>query len=389
MVSPWGGELVAVNLDRLLVGAREAGVSDILFSPGLPPAYKLGDEYIPLEEPVLELSDLQSVLESVNPEWVQRVRRILDGQEEARDMTASFSGVMARFRVHVGFAMPDPFLETISSAGHARVVPFINFRLIPVFPKSFAELELPPVLAPLTLRRSGLFLVVGPSDSGKTTTLAAMTEHINTHQARHVVTIENPIEYLYERKRAVIHQREVGRHTPSVIEAIHSALRQNVAVLVVGEVRTAEEIAAVMEAVETGHLVMATMHASGVVDALSRWILSFPREHRDRVQGVLASTLLGIIAQRLLPLVRPEGAKRRVLAYELVLFTGALREKVRQGRFDDLYQYLVDGTAGHSYNVSLEQSLAKLVQEGRVLPEVARAHANREEVLIDFLRRGG
>lgn len=375
-----------VDLNRILTAARENGVSDVLLSPGLPPAFKLGDEYIPLDEPVLELVDLLEVVELVHPDWPKRVRRVLEGAEEADDLVASFSGVMSRFRVHLGWAMPDPFLQTIGG-GEARAVPFINFRLIPVFPKSFAELGLPPVLAPLTQRRGGLFLVVGPSDSGKTTTLAAITEYINAHQARHVVTVEYPIEYLYERKRAVIHQREVGRHTPSVSAAIYHALRQNVAVLVVGEVRTPEEVFAVMEAVETGHLVFTSMHASGVVDALDRWTLSFPSESRERVAGLLANNLIGIIAQRLVPLVRAEGPRRRVLAYELVLLNGFLRQKIREGRYEEIYASLVQGAAG-PYSVSLEASLAKLVTEGRISPDLARAYANREEVLIDFLRRG-
>lgn len=378
-----------VNLDRVLAGAREEGVSDILFSPGLPPAYKLGDEYVFLDEPVLELPDIYEIAGRVGPDLERFIRGVLEGGQEPQDRMASMSGVLTRFRVHLSWAMPDPFLQAIS-LGDSQAVPFLNFRLIPLLPKSFAELGFPQVLGSLLHRRVGLFLVVGPSDSGKTTTLAAMTEYINANYARHVVTVENPIEYLYERKRAIIHQREVGRHVPDMVSAVYNALRQNVAVLVLGEVRTSEEVAAMIEALETGHLVLASMHATGVVDALERLFRAVPQGHRELAVQVVGTSLLGVIAQRLVPLASRKAGEsfRRVLAYELLVLTDSHRKRVLEGRWHELYEALLEGGMA-GYNCTLEHSLARLVGEGRITPTVARMYANREEVLIDLLRSAG
>lgn len=378
-----------VSLDRVLAGARNEGVSDILFSPGLPPAYKLGDEYVFLDEPVLEISDIYEIAGRVSLDLEHHVRAVLEEGKEPQDRVASMSGVYTRFRVHLGWAMPDPFLQAIST-NEIQAIPFLNFRLIPLLPRAFSDLGLPQVLGSFLHRRVGLFLVVGPSDSGKTTTLASLTEYINANYARHVVTVENPIEYLYERKRAIIHQREVGRHVPDLVSAVRSALRQNVAVLVLGEVRSPEEVLAMVEALETGHLVLASMHATGVVDALERLFRAVPPERRELTVQVVGTSLLGIIAQRLVPLaVRPsEGLFRRALAYELLVLTDSLRRRLLEGRWGELYESLLEG-GGTGYNCTLEHSLVRLVKEGRVTPTVARMYANREEVLIDLLRSAG
>ncbi|MEM1684415.1 MAG: ATPase, T2SS/T4P/T4SS family [Nanopusillaceae archaeon] len=370
-----------LDLNALLQGARKARVSDILFSVGVPPAYKLGDEYVPVGNRPVSMRDMEELLGLLHPEWPGILRDTLAGVRPAQDHVASFAGVVARFRAHLSWALPDPFAAVVE-ADRQDLVPVVNLRVIPGVPETFDALGLPQALETVVQRRFGLFLVAGPSDSGKTTTLAAMIEAINRSQPRHVVTIENPVEYVYERKQALIHQREVGRHVPSLLDGVYSALRQNVSVLAVGEARTSEELLALVEAAETGHLVMATMHGKGVVHVLERFYWAAPGERRASAFQALASLLIGIIAQRLVP-VGAGLERRRVLAYELLLVNERVRQLLRGEQIGSVYELLHEGIAGSR---SLEASLAALVRKGVIDLPVARAYANREEELVSLLR---
>lgn len=373
-----------LDLAAILDGARKAGVSDVLFSIGLPPAYKLGDEYMFVGQRIVGLPEMYEVLEAVNPSWPSLVKEVLARKKPPSDEVASLGGVHTRIRAHLAWVAPDPFAQVLEGDGRGDLLPVLNLRLFPIVPRPLEELGLPLVLKGVVERRFGLFLIVGPTDSGKTTTLAALTELINAHHPRHVVTIEEPIEYVYERKQAIIHQREVGRHVQGLLEALRSALRQNVSVVVLGEVRSPEEIMAMLETAETGHLVLATMHARGVVHALERIYWAFPPEQRQLALASLASHLVGVIAQRLIPTGEGE-RRRRVLAYELLLLGDRARQLLLEGRLASLYEVMMEGGGG---NRTLEASLASLVRAGLITLERARVYANREESLVALLRDG-
>ncbi|GBD40670.1 Twitching mobility protein [bacterium HR39] len=375
------------QLARVLENARELGVSDLIFAPGHPPLYKLGESVFSTDHWLLELRDLEALVNYFFPAGtMERLVAMARGRERPQEMMTAHSGTFSRYRVQLLWAQPN-VSGSLGSLDREEVVaePVLVFRLIDLEPKPFEVLGLPMALEEVVRKRMGLFLVVGPTDSGKTTTLAAMVERINAEQPRFVMTVEEPIEYVFAPKKAFVVQREVGRHVGEPATAVLTALRSNVSVLVMGEVRNPREIEATLLAAETGHLVLASLHAVSAVDAVERLVLALPPEKRELAFQVLSSVLLGVIAQRLVP-VR-EGRKR-VLAYELLLTTPEVRGALKEGNLAALEDLLREGrTPGL---VSLERSLAELVRSGRVAFETARAYVHRDADFTALFRgRGG
>lgn len=250
--------------------------------------------------------------------------------------------------------------------------------------RTLAELGLPADLERLTEPIDGLVLLVGPTGSGKSSTLAALLDHLNRTRARHILTIEDPVEYEYESQRCLVHQREVGRDVESFAAGLRAALRESPDVILVGEMRDRETFAAAMTAAETGHLVFSTLHSGNAAMAIDRIVDSFPPHQQTQVRAQLASVLRAIVTQLLLPGAQPG---RLVPATERMFVTHAIAHKIREGRGHQITDLILTGRAEGM--VSLETSLADLVRRGQITLATARAAARNPDVMREMLARDG
>ena len=245
----------------------------------------------------------------------------------------------------------------------------IALRLIPNVIKDFSELNLPSILESFTQRSQGFFLCVGPVGQGKSTTLAAMVNLINKTRAEHIVTIEDPIEYVYREEKSLIDQREVGIDTKSFETALNAALRQDVDVILVGEMRNPETISAAVTAAETGHLVYSTLHTNDAPQTINRIVDSFPGAQQDQVRVQLASSLIAIFSQRLIPHINGG----LVPAYELLINNSAVSNLIRENRIHEIPSVIETGL--EQGMIDMNRSLARLVQNGDITVENAFIHA--------------
>jgi twitching motility protein PilT len=272
--------------------------------------------------------------------------------EEQRDLDFAIEvGEMARFRVNV-FNQRN---------GEGAV-----FRVVPTVIRSFQELGLPEVMQTLALRENGLVLVTGPTGSGKSTTLAAMIDHVNTTQKKHIITLEDPIEFVHRSKRCLVNQREIHSHTKSFAVALRAALREDPDVILVGEMRDLETISLALTAAETGHLVFGTLHTKSAPKTIDRIIDAFPPAQQQQVRVQLAEALQGVVSQVLLP---TRDKKGRVAALEIMVATVAIRNLIREGKTHQMPSSIQTGTQMGMQ--SLEQALRNLVMQNRV----DKAHA--------------
>lgn len=251
----------------------------------------------------------------------------------------------------------------------------IALRLIPNVIRSLQELGLPSILESFIQRPQGFFLCVGPVGQGKSTTLAAMVDLINQNRAEHIVTIEDPIEYIYEQKKALIVQREVGVDTQSFETALNSAFRQDIDVILVGEMRNAETIATAVTAAETGHLVLSTLHTNNAAQTIDRIIDSFPAAQQDQIRVQLAGSLAGIFSQRLIPKISGGLAP----AYELLINNNAVANLIRESRTHEI-QTLIETGLEHGM-IDMNRSLAQMVKDGVITVENAFAYSTNPKGL--------
>jgi twitching motility protein PilT len=284
------------------------------------------------------------------------------------DFSYSLPGV-ARFRVNAYFQR--------ASVGAA-------FRLIPARIRSLEELRMPVRLYELCDKPRGLVLVTGPTGSGKSTTLAALVDRINRTRADHILTIEDPIEFLHWHQTAIVNQREVGSDATSFADGLRAALRQDPDVILVGEMRDLETISTALTAAETGHLVFATLHTQSAPSTIDRIIDVFPSAQQGQVRVQLASTLQGIVTQNLVPTADGRG---RVAALEVLLPDDAVRNLIRQGKVEQVYSVMQTNTLRGMQ--TMEQSLAELTLERLITPEAAFARTSRPDQLAGLLERGG
>ena len=257
------------------------------------------------------------------------------------------------------------------------------FRMIPTDIKSLRELGLPQHLEQLADKPRGLVLVTGPTGSGKSTTLASLIDHVNSSRSDHILTIEDPIEFLHHHRMCIVNQREVGFDTPSFAEALRAALRQDPDVILVGEMRDLETIGTALTAAETGHLVFATLHTQSAPQTIDRVIDVFPAAQQDQVRIQLAGTLQGIVTQNLVPTSDGLG---RVAALEILLPDDAVRNLIRQGKIEQIYSVMQTGTSRGMQ--TMEQSLADLLLRGVIDRDLAFMRTTRPEQLDALIARG-
>jgi len=335
-----------VELFELLEAVGKQNASDLHISVGRHPTLRIDGDLIPLvKKPIITPEDAQGlVLALLNEEQKQRFLK-----EKELDFAYSYKD-KARFRVNVFFQQ-----------GYMGA----SLRFLPFKIKTLKELSLPSVLEKFTQHTQGFFLVVGPSGHGKSTTLAALIDIINHKRNDHIITIEDPIEYIFTQDRCIIDQREVGFDTESFHRALRSAFRQDPDVIMVGEMRDLETISTALTAAETGHLVFATLHTNNAAQTIDRIIDSFPASAQSQIKIQLAATLLGVVSQRLIP--RIEGG--RIPAVEIMFSNPAVRNLVREGKTHQLD--MVIETSAEEGMISLNKSLADLVHKGEISLENA------------------
>lgn len=341
-----------MDLRTLMREAVERNASDIHLKTGNPPIYRVDGELIRLDgEPLTTDAIMDMLATIVRAEDIERFRKI-------KELDSSFMlDDIARFRVNVCIEDSDP-----------RMV----LRTIPMDIKHIEELGLPSVLRKVSLVRNGLVLVTGVTGSGKSTTLAAMIDEINEKRAVHVVTVEDPLEFLHRDKKAIVTQREVGHDTLSFANALRGALRQDPDVILIGEMRDAETVKTALASAETGHLVFSTLHTVDAVETLNR-ILDFFEPHQQvQIRKQLASVLRAIVSQRLLPLKDNSG---RCVAAEILIGTRTVRDCIEQGKsFKEIVKLIEEGSAQYGMQ-SFDQALYDLYKEDKIAPETALLNA--------------
>jgi twitching motility protein PilT len=339
--------------------------SDVHLTAGRPPAIRVRGRVMPLEEyPVLSGQETREIVYSIlNSDQRKRLENELQ-----IDLAYMIPGV-ARFRVNCFFQR-----GAISAA----------FRHIPEEIKSIDELSLPPVLADFTRKPRGFVLVTGPTGSGKTTSLASMLDLINREREEHILTIEDPIEFLHPHQRCIVNQREVGSDAIDFPSALKSALREDPDVILVGEMRDLETISTAITAAETGHLVFATLHTQSTAQTVDRIIDVFPPHQQQQVRMQLSIALEGIVTQQLLPTA--DGSSR-VCACEVLIPTPAIRNLIREGKTHQIYSVLQ--TSGARGMQTMDATLAQLSRQGKITREMAMERAAVPEELKRLLGAGG
>jgi len=357
-------------LESLLVQMSQRNASDLLLLAGSAPVLRVSGRLVIVDSPALEQQDIQSLVGHLVTE---RIRELIE-ENGAADLSVRLSRAFdgqdqraSRFRVNL-------HRQRGSLAAAIRALP----NEIPTLP----QLNLPQTLAELVKPKRGLVLVCGPTGSGKSTTLAALVGEINRNEQRHIITIEDPIEYEHRNVQSVVEQIEIGRDAPSFPAALRAALRQNPDVILVGEMRDLETVGTALTAAETGHLILSTLHTSDAASAIHRIVDVFPPAQQTQIKQQLALSLNAIVCQQLMP--RNDTAGRAVAA-EVLLANQAVRNHIRTDKLQNLITEITLGKRGGM--ISMEDSLAKLVQQGLITIDEARARSSRPEELESLLKR--
>ena len=349
------------NLQQLLKAMVEKGSSDLHITTGSPPQLRIDGKLVPFKTPPLSPVETKQLCYSI----------LTDAQkhkfEEENELDLSF-GVkgLSRFRANV-------FMQRGAVAGSFRTIPF---KIL-----TFAELGLPPIVAELAKKPRGLILVTGPTGSGKSTTLASIIDKINTDRHEHIITIEDPIEYLHPHKNCLVNQREVGADTQSFKKALKYILRQDPDVVLVGEMRDLETIEAALVISETGHLAFATLHTNSCVQTINRILDVFPPYQQPQVRAQLSFVLEGVMTQNLLSRA---GAPGRVLALEVMVPNAAIRNLIREDKVHQVYSQMQVGQSKFGMQ-TFNQSLAALFSKKLITLEEALGRSSDPEELKNIL----
>jgi twitching motility protein PilT len=355
--APAQPEPLKYNLQQLLRAMVEKGASDMHITAGSPPVLRIDGDIVPLKLPPLSKADTKSLCyEMLTDE--QRAKF-----ESSNELDLSFPlRNVSRFRANI-------YVQRGAVAGAFRQIPF---KIL-----SFEELGLPPICTEIANKPRGLVLVTGPTGSGKSTTLASIIDKINSEQRLHIMTIEDPIEYLHTHKLCVVNQREVGADTASFKDALKYVLRQDPDVVLVGEMRNLETIEAALSIAETGHLVFATLHTNSAISSINRMIDVFSPHQQSQVRAQLSFTLTAVMTQVLIP--RATGAGR-VLAMEVMVPNAAIRNLIREDKLHQIYSQMQVGQ-GQSGMQTMNQTLASLFQRRLITQEDAFAYSGDTDEL--------
>ena len=339
-----------INFNELVYKASDIGASDFHLTVGMPPIYRIDGDLVDASEEILQEEDVAGVVRILaNDSQQEELKR--EGQT---DFAVTYDGNI-RMRCNAFYQQ-----------GHTALA----LRLLPLTIPTMKSLELSPIFAEQAEKPRGLVLLTGPTGSGKSSTLAAMLDHINHKSRRHIITLEDPIEFIYTPDKCIINQREVGDDTGSFAAGLRAALRQDPDVILVGEMRDLETISTAITAAETGHLVFATLHTKGAANTIDRIVDVFPSEQQEQVRIQLADVLECVVAKALLPRV----GGGRVAAYEILVATPAVRSLIRQNKSFQIHSAMQTGKRQGMQ--LLDDALADLVRAGKVTLENALAVAN-------------
>jgi twitching motility protein PilT len=344
------------TLEQLLKSIKDYNASDLHLNVNAEPMLRIDGRLTALNLPKLNKEDVIELCYSVLSEK-QKAKL-----EEDLELDFSFEiPKVARFRANYYYER-----ENLAAA----------FRIIPEKPKSLDELNAPQIFKKLVRKEKGLILVTGPTGSGKSTTLAAMIREINEAFAKHIITIEDPIEFVHEHKKSLISQREVGRDTKAFLNALRASLREDPDVILIGEMRDKETIGAAITAAETGHLVMGTLHTNSAVQTVNRIVNVFPANEQDQIRTQLSMALLAVISQSLLPKI----GGGRIAAHEIMINNPAIANLIRENKISQIYSQmqLNQGVTGMQ---TMNQVLAEYVRKNIIDKETAMAYTTKPEEL--------
>jgi twitching motility protein PilT len=355
----------SIQIDRLLETVVRKKASDLHMAVGRPPTLRLSGHLRELQTKVLEAEDTVALMKAITPERIQQE------YEETGSGDFGFAyGDQARFRVSI-----------FKQKGYCSLV----LRRIPNNIMTFEQIGLPKMAEQICRRPRGIFLVTGPTGSGKTTTLACMLNYINENFDRHIITMEDPIEYYHPHKKSIVVQREVGVDVPTFSEALRRALRQDPDVMLVGEMRDLPTIGAAITAAETGHLVFGTLHTSGAASTINRIIDAFPTDQQEQVRVQLANNLIAVLSQALCPRIDIEGGM--LAAYEFMYVTPAIQNLIRDNK-----SFRIDSEiqTGKRYGMELlDDNLWRHFTSGRISAEETIDKSKIPGLMVDRMRRAG
>jgi twitching motility protein PilT len=348
-----------MDISEILTFLKEQEASDLHISTGEPPIIRVHGDIQKVDMPPLQQEEVHTMLYDILND---RQRKIFEENKEI-DFALELKGV-SRYRVNAFY----------QSKGEAIVI-----RVIPTKVMTLEELKLPKILADLTNKTKGLVLVTGPTGSGKTTTLAAMVDYINQNKKVHILTIEDPIEFVYEPNLSLINQRELGTNTHSFANALRSALREDPDVIMVGEMRDLETISLAMTAAETGHLVFATLHTSSAAKTVDRVIDVFPPAQQSQIRTMFSESILAVITQNLL---KKSDGKGRIAALEIMIGTPAIKNLIREGKIAQIPGMMQTGKKFEMQ--TMDATLADLYNKGVVSKEVVTPYLTNPSVLTSY-----
>lgn len=358
--------MATIHIDRLLETCIKQGASDLHLTVGRPPTLRLHGRLRPLETKVLEPEDTIALMKAIAPERCQQELQ----EQGGTDFGFEF-GTAGRFRTSV-----------FQQKGNIAIV----LRLIPSKMLTFEEIGLPQMVKSLCRRPRGMFLVTGPTGSGKTTTMATMINYVNEHFDKHIVTVEDPIEYYHPHKKSMINQREVGVDVPSFSEALRRVLRMDPDVVMVGELRDLETIEAALRAAETGHLVFGTLHTTTAHRTITRIIDQFPVDQQEQIRVQLSESLIAVLCQALVP---RKDVRGRVAAYEFMVVTNAISNLIRENK---VFRIPSSIQTGKKLSMQLlDDHLFRLLAEGKISEEDCIDHsqsANEMQEKLEAFKAG-
>ena len=356
--------MATIQIDRLLETVVRRGASDIHLAVGMPPTLRLNTHLRQLQTKVLEAEDTVALMKAITPERIQQ-----EYEEQGSGDFGFAYGDLCRFRVAI-----------FKQKGCCSLV----LRRLPSRMLTFEEIGLPEMTRQICRRPRGMFLVTGPTGSGKTTTLATMINYINESFDKHIITMEDPIEYYHNHKKSIVVQREIGVDVPNFAEGLRRALRQDPDVMLVGEMRDLATISAAITSAETGHLVFGTLHTSGAASTINRIIDAFPTDQQEQIRVQLANNLIAVCSQVLCPRIDTDGM---VAGYEFMYVTPSIQNLIRENK---PYRIDSDIQTGKRYGMQLlDDHLWHLFNAGKISKEEAIDKSKNPGAMVDRMQRNG